>query len=187
MKAKRYRKLFYAVLFNCFALVAAFAQTESSTSDKKITVDLEKQKNAGQLNQKNSSIKINVASEFDSVLKTRTLERKNIRLEITVEQPGDDIEGFRVFLDKPNADFATPTDISEYVGTVSFYAGTPGENTTFLFDLEKFKSPFSPKETSCEDEQKLILSIVPIKNERDKLPTSNLLVKDISFVVTPEK
>ncbi len=186
MKAKKCKTLIYAVLLTFVAFGAAFAQTEISVNEKKITADLEKQKIFEQSNQKKSSIKINVASEFDSVLRIPSLERKTIRLEITVEQPRNDIEGFRVFLDKSNADAATPTDIPEYIGTVSFYAGNPGENTTFLFDLEKFKSPFSPKETSCEDEQKLILSIIPIKNDRNKTSASNLLVKEVSFVVTPE-
>lgn len=186
MRAKKYKKLVYIILLAFAAFGAAFAQTEISVNEKKITADLEKQKIFDQSNQNKSAIKINVASEFESVLKITASERKNIRLEVTVEQPSGDIEGFRVFLDKSDADADTPTDVPEYVGTVSFYAGNPGENTTFLFDLEKFKFPFSPKETSCEDEQKLILSIIPIKNERNKISASNLLVKKVSFVLTPE-
>lgn len=187
---KKLRNIFlpFAFLIILLSVTPVFAQTKVPANEEKFIVDLEKELIPDQRFSENKYLTVHINSVVNLLEKKRNLENKNIRLNITVTQPGKDIDGFRVFLGLPNADSNVPTDISEYIGTVSFYGGSPGEETTFMFDLEKFKPYFLQREFSCIKNQKLVLSIFPVRDDTSKSSAaSNLILKEVSFVITPDK
>jgi len=110
--------------------------------------------------------------------------RGAVRLQIQgVQNPGDNVIGFRVFLNKPDADWLTPLADPHYVTSVAF--GQGGEDG-FVVSLGGTIRQFTTAKI-LDLGKPLVITLVPVADEEGQAPKGRALVVERVAVVIAEK